>query len=197
VNPSEITEVLEKRGAIQRGHFLLSSGRHSDVYVEKFRVFEHPRLTQSFGEAISERFDGRFDAVLSPALGAIVLGFATALAADARFLIAERAGGAMLLRRGFEVAAREAVLVVEDVVTTGGSAREVVELARNHGGEVVGVGALIDRSAADQTRDEPPAFGATFQSLLRLEASSWEEESCPMCARNQPLSDPGSRRLSA
>jgi orotate phosphoribosyltransferase len=191
VNPSEIIEVLEKRGAIQRGHFALSSGRHSDLYVEKFRVFEHPRLTQSFGEAIAERFDGRFDAVISPAVGAIVLGFATALAADARFLMTERVDGAMLLRRGFELAPREAVLVVEDVVTTGASAHEVVELARHHGGDVVGVGALIDR-----TETEPPPLGVSFEALLRLEASSWDAEACPLCAANEPLADPGSRRLS-
>ena len=193
MNPHEILEVLEKRGAVLRGHFRLSSGRHSDLFVQKFRVFEHPRLTQRFGTSIAELFAGQFDAVASPAFGAVVLGFATALAADVRVVFAERVEGAMTFRRGFELAPHERVLVVEDVITTGGSAREVVDLVSNVGANPVGVGVLIDRTSGRLV----PSLGAPLKALLELEATSWEAEGCPLCESNVPLTDPGSRRLHA
>jgi orotate phosphoribosyltransferase len=189
LNPAEVRAVLEQRGAILNGHFRLSSGRHSDVFVQKFRVFEQPRLTQALGEAIAERFGGRFDLVASPAVGAIVLGFAVALAAQTRMIFAERDGDELEFRRGFSIAPREHVLVVEDVITTGASARAIVDLVRSAGGVPVGVGALIDRADA-----ETRGVGARMESLLRLEAPSWDPESCGLCADNIPLQDPGSRR---
>ena len=185
-------EVLERKGAIQSGHFLLSSGRHSDLFVQKFRVLEHPHLTQRFGESIADAFDRAFDVVAAPAVGAIVLGFATALAADARFVFAERDAERLALRRGFTVAPDERVLVVEDVITTGGSAREVVELVRATGATPVGVGALIDRG--DAARAE---LGAPLRALLELRTTSWAPEECPLCKTDQPLTDPGSRRLAS
>lgn len=183
---------LEERGAVLRGHFLLSSGRHSDVFAQKFRVLEHPELAASFGRSISERFGGAFDVVVSPAVGAVVLGFCTALAGDARFVFTEREEGRMALRRGFSVAPEERVLVVEDVITTGGSAREVVELVAATGAEVVGVGALLDR--VDPARRD---LGAPLHALVELPAQSWSPEECPACSRGEPLDDPGSRRLGA
>lgn len=194
MNPTEIMEVLEKRGAVLRGHFELSSGRHSNMFVQKFRVLEDPRLAQRFGESIAELFDKRFDVVAAPAVGAVVLGFATALAADARSVFAERVDGHMVLRRGFQIGHLERVLVVEDVVTTGGSAREVVDLVKQAGGEAVGVGALLDR--ADPSRDDAGALGAPLRSLVKLQVDSWSPEDCPLCAANEALEDPGSRRLS-
>ena len=194
MNPTEILEVLEKRGAVLRGHFELSSGRHSDVFVQKFRVLEQPRLTQRFGESLADLFDKDFDVVAAPAVGAVVLGFATALAADARSIFAERVDDRLVLRRGFEIGHLERVLVVEDVVTTGGSAREVVELVKRAGGEVVGVGALLDR--ADPSRNEAAALGAPLRSLVQLKVDSWDPAECPLCASDEPLQDPGSRRLS-
>lgn len=191
MNPAEVLEVLERRRAVLRGHFRLSSGRHSDVFVQKFRVFEQPRLTQTLGEAIADRFDRDFEAVASPALGAIVFGFATALAADARMVFAERVDDALEFRRGFRLGSRERVLVVEDVITTGGSAREVVDLVRSAGATPIGVGALIDRG--DPTRRSD--YRVPFESLLKLEVTSWEPEDCPLCADGVPLDDPGSRRL--
>jgi orotate phosphoribosyltransferase len=191
VNQNEILQVLEDKGAVLRGHFKLSSGRHSDLFVQKFRVLEHPRLAQRFGQELAESFPEPFDLVASPAVGAVVLGFATALAADARFIFAERSGDQMEFRRGFEVPPHARVLVVEDVITTGGSATEVVELVRRAGGNPVGVGALIDR-------DDPArhwAAGVPLHALVTVRADSWDEASCPLCAKNQPLDDPGSRRL--
>lgn len=193
MNPVEILEVLEKKGAVLRGHFELSSGRHSNVFVQKFRVLEHPRLAQRFGESLADLFEKRFDVVAAPAVGAVVLGFTTALAGDARSLFAERSDGRMSFRRGFQIAPRERVLVVEDVVTTGGSAREVVDLVKQAGGEVVGVGALLDR--ADPSRNDAEALGAPLRSLVQLKVDSWEPGECPLCASNEPLEDPGSRRL--
>jgi orotate phosphoribosyltransferase len=191
MNPAEVLEVLERRRAVLRGHFLLSSGRHSDVFVQKFRVLEHPRLTQTLGEAIAERFDRAFEVVASPAVGAIVLGFATALAADARMVFAERVDNNLEFRRGFGFVSRERVLVVEDVITTGGSAHEVVALVRAAGATPIGVGALIDRCDPAGKTD----YGVPLESLLRLEVGSWGPDECPLCADGMGLDDPGSRRL--
>ena len=188
----EILATLADLGAVQRGHFVLSSGLHSDLYVQKFRAFEHPRLTKQLGEEIAAAFPGRFDVVASPAMGAVVLGFATALAADARFVFAERTGPALALRRGFGFAPGERVLIVEDVVTTGASAGEVAVLVRAHGGELVGVGALIDRRPLAA---EPPP--AELHALVRLDARVWDPSECPLCAADEPVEDPGSRRLGA
>src|SRR5260370_26719350 len=137
LNEDQVLQALRDVGAVSNGHFILSSGRHSDVYAEKFRALEHPGLALSLGASLADRFAGQhIDVVLSPAVGAIVLGFATTLAVsrnrdgdgEARFIFAERDAGALRLRRGFEVAPGERVLVVEDVVTTGTSLREVLAL---------------------------------------------------------------------
>jgi orotate phosphoribosyltransferase len=188
LNQAEILAVLEERGAVMRGHFRLSSGRHSDLFAQKFRVLEHPGLAQSLGEHIADDFDD-FDVVASPAVGALVLGFCTALSKHRRFVFAERLDDRMTFRRGFHIDPGERVLVVEDVITTGGSAKEVVDLVRSLGGEPIGVGALIDR--ADAARVD---VGAPVRALVRLEAHSWEPSECPLCSRGEALDDPGSRR---
>lgn len=191
MNQSEVLDVLERNGAVLKGHFLLSSGRHSDVFVQKFRVLEHPGLAQRFGESIARSFDDGFDAVAAPAVGAVVLGFCTALAAGTRFVFAERTGDKLEFRRGFELGPRERTLVVEDVITTGGSAAEVVELVRSAGAEPIGIGALIDRG--DPAR--AASFGVPLRALVSLEVGSWDPADCPLCAAGAPLDDPGSRRL--
>lgn len=183
--------LLTGTGALLHGHFRLSSGRHSDVFVQKFRLFENPAPTQLCGRALAARFGGEFDVVASPAIGALVLGWATALAAGTRSIFAERVDGAMVFRRGFRLVPGERVLVVEDVVTTGGSAREVVDLVAAAGAVPVGVGALVDRSDSGS----PPTLGVPLTALVRLEATSWDADSCPLCRSGAPLEDPGSRRL--
>lgn len=190
MTPAEVREVLERHGAIQSGHFRLSSGRHSDLFVQKFRVLEHPRLAQSFGHALAAAFAGDFEVVASPAVGALILGFTTSLAADARFVFAERVEGRMAFRRDFSIRSQERVLIVEDVVTTGGSVTEVVDLVRSAGGVVAGVGALIDRC--------DPSFAlerVRLKALLNLPAESWGEPECPLCTAGEPLAEPGSSRL--
>lgn len=190
MNAEEIMKTLEEKGAVLRGHFLLSSGRHSDVFAQKFRVLEDPNIAKSFGESLARAFAGGFDVVVSPAVGAIVLGFATALAGGARFVFTEWEGDAMTLRRGFSVDEGERVLVVEDVITTGGSAREVVDLVAAKGAKVIGVGALVDR--VDPARGD---LGAPLKALATLPSRSWDPEDCPLCTSGEPLDDPGSRRL--
>lgn len=177
-------QLLRDVGAITSGHFLLSSGRHSDVYAEKFRALERPDVAKRLGEAIADRFAGeRIDVVLAPAVGAIVLGTYTALALGARSIFAERQDGRMTLRRGFHIGPDERVLVVEDVITTGGSVKEVIDLVPRD--QLVGVGALLDRSGGVD-------LGTRFEPLATMSAESWEASDCPMCARGDPVTSPGS-----
>ena len=190
MNPTEVLAVLEERGAVQRGHFRLTSGRHSDLFVQKFRVLEHPRLAQALGEALADLYDGDFDVVASPAVGAIVLGFTVALAAGKRLVFGERADGSLTFRRGFILEPHERVLVVEDVITTGGSVREMVDLVRAGGAVPVGVAALIDRSDAGRID-----IGARVEALVTLPAESWDAHTCPLCESGRAIDDPGSRRL--
>jgi orotate phosphoribosyltransferase len=184
---AEVLDALRSVGAITTGHFILSSGRHSDVYVEKFRALERPNLAVSLGASLAARFAGeRVDVVLSPAVGAIILGFTTALALEARFVFAERDAGEMRLRRGFTLGERERILVVEDVVTTGRSLKEVLALVEP--AALVGVGCLLDRSPAS-------GIGVALTSLARLDARTWNRSECPLCAAGEPAVAPGSRHL--
>ena len=182
----EVLDLLRERGAVRTGHFLLSSGMHSDTYVEKARVFEDAVMTARLGEEIAS-WNERVEAVVSPAVGALPLGFAVALAAGARFLYAERVEGSMRLRRGFALRPGERVLVVEDVVTTGGSAAEVHELVEAAGAESLGVAALVDRSGGK--------LPFPLRALARVGASAFDADACPWCADGSSVESPGSRRL--
>jgi orotate phosphoribosyltransferase len=184
VNDADVRRLLEERAAVRAGHFLLSSGRHSDTYVEKARVFEDPVATARLGDEVASWF-GSVDTVVSPAVGAIPFGFAVALAAEARFLYAERSGGRMTLRRGFAIRPRARVVVVEDVVTTGGSAAEVWDLVGERDAERLGVAALVDRS--------PGELPFPLRALVRVEAAAVDAEDCPQCAAGVPIESPGSR----
>jgi orotate phosphoribosyltransferase len=182
----EALALLEECGAVLTGHFRLTSGRHSDVYVQKARILEQPRPTMALAAEMASWYP-RVDVVVAPAVGAVVLGFAVALQAGARAIFAEREGERMRLRRGFAIQPGERVLVVEDVITTGGSAGQVYELAREHGGDVVGVSALVDRSTQD--------VGFPLRAVLRIDAVSWLAEECPLCREGAPIDVPGSRHL--
>lgn len=186
MNRSEAEELFERCGAMLEGHFKLSSGRHSDRYVQKARVLERPEVAMAFAREIASWYDG-VSLVLAPAVGAIALGFAVALAAGARSVFAEREHGAMALRRGFAIEQGEPTLVVEDVVTTGASAAEVWDLAGAAGARRLGVAALFDRSTA------PLPF--PLRAVLSVRADSWEPEECPLCASGVPIDAPGSRHL--
>lgn len=187
MTPDEARSLLTRTGALLRGHFELSSGRHSDVYVQKARLLEDPEMAMDLAREIVSWYPGGIDVVVAPAVGGIPLGFAVALAAGARSIFTEREGGAMRLRRGFGVRAAERALVVEDVITTGASAREVYELVTDATTSALGVAALVDRSGADA--------GIPLRALVRVEEASWDPAQCPLCARGAPLDTPGSRAL--
>jgi orotate phosphoribosyltransferase len=186
MTPEEVRALFDRCGAMLEGHFLLSSGRHSDRYVEKARLLERPDVAMELAGEIASWYPG-VQAVVAPAVGAVSLGFAVALAAGARSLFAERQDGVMVLRRGFALAPGERTLVVEDVVTTGASAREVWDLAGASGTDRLGVAALVDRSVT--------ALGFPFRAVLRVEAVSWDPAECPRCRQGRPLDSPGSRHL--
>jgi orotate phosphoribosyltransferase len=186
----QVHEALQDAGAILDGHFQLTSGRHSDTYVQCARVLEDPGLTTRLArEMVARLGNAEVDLVAAPAVGGIIIGFAVAQALDVRFIFSERKEGEMLLRRSFHVDPGSRVLVVEDVVTTGGSVAEVVDLVEAAGGQVVGVVSIIDRGGEK-------AFDSEFSPLLRLEVDSWEPESCALCAAGEAITSPGSRRLS-
>ena len=180
--------LYEKTGALMRGHFRLTSGLHSDVYLQSALVLEHPEHAAALGAALAEPFraDG-VQTVLAPAIGGILVAHEVARALGVRALFTEREGGAMRLRRGFALAAGERCLVVEDVITTGGSTREVVACVEEHGGSVVGVGSLIDRSGG------AAAFKVKRAALATVSATTWPPDTCPLCKAGGQAIKPGSR----
>ena len=174
---------------MREGHFKFTSGRHSDRYVQCARLFEHPGDCTIMCSEVAEAFRGKgADLVVGPALGGIIMAYEVAKALGVRNIFAERENGVMMLRRNFEVTEGTRAIVVEDVVTTGGSAMEVVELLREHGADVVGVGAIVDRSngAVD--------FGLPFHAVVTMDLKSWEAEDCHLCRQGLPLTKPGSRK---
>lgn len=183
--------LLEASGALLRGHFRLSSGLHSPAYVQCARLLEDPGRARRVGRGLAQRLAPYApDSVLSPALGAILIGHETAAALGVRFQFAERDGGAMVLRRGFALAPGERVVVVEDAVTTGGSTRETAAAARAAGAEVVAVGAILDRS---DRRGGTHPFDVPFESLVSLDLPTYRPEDCPLCREGSPAVKPGSR----
>ena len=188
VTAETILDLFRRVGALLEGHFRLTSGLHSPGYLQCALVLQHPREAGACGAAIAERV-GALGAqtVLSPALGGIVIGQEVARALGVRAIFAERQDGALTLRRGFSLARGERVLVVEDVVTTGGSTRETIEVARAAGAKVVGAAAIIDRSGGQQGLDVP------FHALAAVTFPTYRQDACPMCASGQPVVKPGSR----
>lgn len=183
-----ILPLFRARGALLEGHFRLTSGLHSSGYLQCALVLQDPRDASALGEAIAGRVRHLGpQAVVSPALGGIVIGHEVARALGVRAIFAERQDGKLTLRRGFSLAAGERVLVVEDVVTTGGSTRETMDVARAAGGEVVGACSIIDRSGGMST------LGVPYVALERLTLPAYQPDACPLCAQGIPLVKPGSR----
>lgn len=186
----DLERELEACGALLRGHFLLSSGRHSPAYVQCARYLQEPTRARRAGEAIAARLRRAapgVESVLSPALGGVIVGHEVAAALGLPFRFAERAGEALALRRGFELRPGERVAVVEDVVTTGRSTRETAALAEASGAEVVAIGAILDRSGGEH------GFAPPFAALLALDLPTWTPESCPLCREGSLAIKPGSR----
>jgi orotate phosphoribosyltransferase len=185
---STVVDQFRHAGALLEGHFRLTSGLHSPGYLQCALVLQHPREAEAYGVALAERLrDLGARTVLSPALGGIVIGQEVGRALGIRAIFAERVDGTLILRRGFSLDPDETVVVIEDVVTTGGSTRETIELARAAGARVVGAGAIIDRGGGLQRLDVP------FHALAELSLPTYEPASCPLCLAGQPVVKPGSR----
>ncbi|MBC8478590.1 MAG: orotate phosphoribosyltransferase [Candidatus Delongbacteria bacterium] len=183
-------EILERSGALLNGHFELTSGRHSDRYFQCALALQYPEFVQALCCRITDEFaTEQINCVIAPAVGGIPVTQEVGRLLDIRSLFAERQDGAMTLRRGFKIEPGERVLVVEDVVTTGGSVQEVVQLVQEIGAEVVGVGAIVDRS--NGTVD----FGVPFFAAYCQEVITWPQVECPLCRKQQPVNKPGSRSL--
>lgn len=189
--PKDLTAILDRFrrvGGLLEGHFRLTSGLHSAGYLQSALVLQHPREAEACGAAMAGHLrDLGAQVVLSPALGGIVIGQEVGRALGIRAIFAERQDGRLVLRRGFTLEPGEKVLVVEDVVTTGGSTRETIDVARAEGAVVVGAAAIIDRSGGQQRLDVP------FHSLAEVSFPTYESESCPLCLAGQPVVKPGSR----
>lgn len=187
----QIIDILKEAGAFLEGHFLLTSGRHSDKYVQCAKVFLDAKYSEPICKEIADHFrDDHVDIVIGPAMGAVQLAYEVGRQLGCRNFFTEREDGKMTLRRGFSVEPGERVLVVEDVVTTGGSAKEVIEIVKAAGGIVVGVGSVIDRTGG--TMD----FGVPFRPALSMEVVSWAADECPLCKQGLPYVKPGSRKKS-
>jgi orotate phosphoribosyltransferase len=178
---------LKSRGAVLDGHFKLSSGRHSNRFIQKFRILEDPAIVEPVAREIADAFrEAKPTIVVSAAVGGIILGYEVGRALGTKAIFVEKENGIPTLRRSFHLDSSDRVLVVEDVVTTGGSVKEVLDVVRKTGANVVGVGVIVQRGHAD--------FGVPTHALLNMPIVSHEAAECPQCKNNEPFIDPGSRR---
>lgn len=185
----EVIERFRRTGALLEGHFILTSGLHSSQYLQCALLLQHPAEAIAFGKALADRFrDQTVETVASPAIGALVIGYEVARQLGARFIWTERENGQMTLRRGFTVRPGETVLVVEDVVTTGGSTRETVEVLRAGGARVTGAASIIDRSSGRAD------VGVPRFALATLDVPAIAPAACPLCAQGTEAVKPGSRK---
>ena len=203
--PEQVMELFRRTGVMQEGHFKLTSGRHSDRYMQCARLFQYPEESMKVCAEIVDFFgDKNIDLVAGPAIGGIVMAYEVARILCARGsavrnIFAERENGVMTLRRGFQVEAGQRALVVEDVVTTGGSVKEVIELLHAQGVEIVGVGAVVDRSngavefKVPDSRVADSRVPVPFHAFAALHVESWEADACPLCRQGLPIVKPGSR----
>jgi len=188
MQPENVLSLFNDTDALLTGHFVLSSGLHSDKYLQCARALQFPADAAIFGHAIAQHFlDQKIETVGSPAIGGLVIGYAVADALNVRFIWAERENGTMTLRRGFEIREGERILVVEDVITTGGSTRECVEALESRGANVVAAASIIDRSNGKAD------VGVPRISLAQLDVPSYAPDNCPMCERGDDAVKPGSR----
>lgn len=189
----EVEALLRKTKAILEGHFLLTSGLHSPLYVEKFNVLQHPEYTQELCQEFANHFkDKGIQTVIGPATGGIILSQVTARLLGVRSIFTEREKGVMTLRRGFHIDPGEKVLIVEDIVTTGGSIREVVDVVNKAKGDIVGIGLFVDRSGGTANFGVPK--DKVFP-LLHLTVPTYKPEECPLCKEGVPITERGSHHL--
>lgn len=183
----DLERELKDRGALLEGHFKLSSGRHSNRFIQKFRILEDPAIVEPVAQKIADAFRGaKPTVVVSAAIGGIVLGYEVARALGTKSIFVEKENGVAVLRRNFHLSPEDRALVVEDVVTTGGSVKEVLGVVRASGASVAGVGVIVQRGAAE--------FGVPVHALLDMPIVSYEAHECPQCRSGESITDPGSRR---
>ena len=185
-------DLLRRTKAVLEGHFVLSSGLHSSHYIQCARTLQHPKHAEALGGCLADRFqDYAVDAVISPALGGLIIGHETGRALGARAIFGERDNGAMTLRRGFGLQPGERVVIIEDVITTGGSVRGLIRLVEDLEGTVVGVGAILDRSGGQVD------LGVPLNALLTMQVPTYQPEACPLCQQGSSPVKPGSRQQGA
>lgn len=189
----EVKQLLIDTKAILEGHFLLTSGLHSPMYVEKFNVLQHPKYTERLCQKLAERFKAQnVELVIGPMTGGILLAHEVGKALGTRAIFTEREKGVMTLRRGFRIEPGTRVLIVEDIVTTGGSVREVVDVVKASQGEIVGVGLLVNRSGGKADFGIP---NDKVQALLNLTVPTYQPEECPLCKDHVPMTERGSKHI--
>ncbi|MBC8499279.1 MAG: orotate phosphoribosyltransferase [Candidatus Atribacteria bacterium] len=192
MNTEEVMKKFEDAGAIQKGHFKLTSGVHSDTYIQCAQIMQHPEFMHNLCSELGKKFRGDdIDVIVGPAIGGIIMAhvMARVLGPWVRAIFTERENGKMTLRRSFEIKEGEKVIVVEDVTTTGSSVREVIDIVKSRKGKVVGVGVLIDRSGGKVD------FGIKIEKLLTVDIKTFLPEECPLCKKEIPVIKPGSREL--
>lgn len=189
LNKEEAIAIFTQSGALLEGHFRLTSGRHSNQYMQCAQVLKYPEHTAQLARHLADKFEQeKAELVIGPAMGGIIVAYEVARQLKVPGIFCERQDGEMTLRRGFQIQPGQKVLVVEDVITTGGSVKEVIQVVQAAGGEVVGVGVLVDRSngAID--------FGVRKEAVLTMDIKSWEADQCPLCQEGRiPVVKPGSR----
>ncbi|WP_168188626.1 orotate phosphoribosyltransferase [Thermoflavimicrobium daqui] len=183
-----LSEAIKRTGVLKEGHFLLSSGRHSARYMQCAQLLQHPQEAEAVGQALSDLFkDQKIDLVVGPALGGVIIAHEVARALGVRCLFTERKAGTMELRRGFTIQPGERVLVIEDVVTTGGSVKEVIKVLEGLGAEIVAIGSMVNRNQGQNPFQYP------YQALTEIHIESYTPEECPLCQQGIPVIKPGSR----
>lgn len=191
LNNVDVFKIFKETGALLEGHFLLTSGRHSNQYFQCAKVLQYPDYTAEICSIIAEHFkDYTVDTVIAPAMGGMIVGYEVARQLNKRSIFTERENKEMTLRRGFSLAKGEKVLVCEDVITTGGSVKEVIEIVKKSGAEVIGVASIVDRSNGKVD------FGYPLFSTLKLDVVSYEADNCAICKEGKiDLVKPGSRKV--
>ncbi len=187
---SDILEIYKKTGGLKTGHFQLTSGLHTDSYLQSALVLQYPEYASRIGAKIADHFHNeKVDVVVGPAVGGIILSHVVGKAMRCRSIFTERKEGRLIFYRGFEIKPKERTLIVEDVVTTGGSVRETMEVIAKYGGIAVGIGSIVERSGGKVR------FSVPYFPLLVMETSSHPPENCPLCQKGEKVTIPGSRGL--
>lgn len=187
----KVISILKEAEVLLEGHFLLTSGKHSNRYLQCAKIFKNTKYSEALCKDLAEQFkDKGVDVVVGPAMGAVIMAYEVSRHLGVPNYFTEREKGEMALRRGFEIKPGQKILVVEDVITTGGSVKEVIKLLTEMGGEVIGVGSIVDRSNGNAD------FGVPFSSVIKIDVEAYEADECPLCKEGKiPVVKPGSRSL--